>query len=82
MEEEKKTLSLLERLKLKAKEQKSSGSDYVEEPAKLNSRTCSNCGAGRAEEDGLPHCAYCGFEFLSVQLTDGIHLKKEDNSRN
>lgn len=80
MEEQKHTLSLLEKLKQKAKEQKSCGKDYVEEPAKLNSRTCTNCGAGRTKEDGLTHCAYCGFEFLSVQLTDGIHLKKEDNS--
>ncbi|TPD66994.1 hypothetical protein [Flavobacterium microcysteis] len=81
MEEQKHTHCLLEKLKQKAKEQKFYGNDYVEEPAKLNSRTCTNCGAGRAKEDGLTHCAYCGFEFLSIQLTDGIHLKKEDNSR-
>lgn len=81
MEKQKNISTLLEKLKQKAKEQKASGNDYVDEPAKLSSRTCVNCGAGRTKEDGLTHCAYCGFEFLSVQLTDGIHLNKGDNSR-
>ena len=48
----------------------------MEEPAKVDTRTCPNCGAGRAEQDGLTHCGYCGFEFLSVQLSDGINIKK------
>lgn len=82
MNENKKTLSLLERMKQKAVEQKSYGGKFVEEPAKVNARTCPNCGAGRAEQDGLTHCAYCSFEFLSVKLTDGINIKKEDNSQN
>ncbi len=82
MNENKKTLSLLERMKQKAVEQKSYGGDFVEESAKVNARTCPNCGAGRAEQDGLTHCAYCSFEFLSVKLTDGINIKKEDNSQN
>jgi uncharacterized Zn finger protein (UPF0148 family) len=81
MAENKKALSLLERMKLKAMEQKSYGGEFTEEPAKLNARTCPNCGAGRAEQDGVTHCAYCGFEFLSVKLTDGINLKKDDNSK-
>lgn len=82
MEENKKTLSLLERMKQKATEQKSYGGAYIEESAKVNTRTCPNCGAGRAEHDGLTHCAYCSFEFLSVKLTDGINIKKEDNTQN
>jgi uncharacterized Zn finger protein (UPF0148 family) len=81
MSENKKTLSLLERMKQKAVGQKSYGGEYIEEPAKVNARTCPNCGAGRAEQDGLTHCAYCSFEFLSVKLTDGINIKKEDNSQ-
>ncbi|MDR0800944.1 hypothetical protein [Fluviicola sp.] len=82
MEENKKTLSLLERMKQKAVEQKSYGGEYVEQSANVNTKTCPNCGAGRAQQDGLTHCAYCGFEFLSVKLTDGIHIKESDNSQN
>lgn len=82
MAEEKKPLSLLERMKQKALEQKSYGGEFKEEAAKLNARVCPNCGAGRAANDGLTHCGYCGFEFLSVKLTDGIHIKKQDNSPN
>ncbi len=82
MGEEKKPLSLLERMKQKALEQKSYGGEFVEESAKVNARVCPNCGAGRAVQEGLTYCAYCGFEFLSVKLTDGINIKKEDNSPN
>lgn len=81
MEENKKPLSLLERMKQKATQQKNYGGEYTEESAKMNSRVCTNCGAGRAEQDGLTHCAYCGFEFLAVKLTNGININKEDNSR-
>lgn len=82
MEEDKKPiLSLIERMKLKAMNQKNYGGDYVEDQAKIAVRDCPNCGAGRAKQDGLTHCAYCDFEFLSVVLTDGINLKKEDNSK-
>lgn len=80
MGENKKTLSILEKMKLKAKEQKSYGGDFANESATVKTRTCPNCGAGRAKEDGLTHCAYCGFDFLLVKLTDGINLKKENNS--
>ncbi|HEX6432293.1 MAG TPA: hypothetical protein VF008_31590 [Niastella sp.] len=82
MAENNKPLSLLEKMKQKAVQQKSYGGEFVEESAKMNAGTCPNCGAGRAEQDGLTHCAYCGFEFLSVKLTDGINIKKEDNSQN
>lgn len=82
MDEAKKTTSsLIERMKQKAMEQKNYGGQYIEEQAKVNVRDCPNCGAGRAKQDGLTHCAYCNFEFLSVVLTDGINLKKENNSK-
>lgn len=80
-EAKKSTLSLIERMKQKAMEQKNYGGQYIEEQAKVNVRDCPNCGAGRAKQDGLTHCAYCNFEFISVVLTDGINLKKENNSK-
>lgn len=81
MEENNKPLSLLQRMKQKATQQKNYGGNFTEEPAKMNSRVCTNCGAGRTEQNGLTHCAYCGFEFLAVSLTDGINISKEDNSK-
>jgi len=43
--------------------------------------TCPGCGAGRAKQDGLTRCAYCGHEFMNQTLTDGIYLSAEDSSR-
>lgn len=80
-EEKKPILSFLEKMKQKVKEQKSYGGDYKEESAKVNVIDCPNCGAGRALQDGLTHCAYCDFEFLTVKLSDGINLKETDNSK-
>ncbi len=81
MEESKKPLSLIEKIKAKAKKQKSYGGDYLGEEAKINTITCSNCGAGRAKEDGLTKCAYCNFEFLAVKISKGINLSESDNSK-
>jgi uncharacterized Zn finger protein (UPF0148 family) len=80
--EEKKPLSFVEKMKLKAQSQKTYGIDENNtfKEAKMDASDCPNCGAGRAKLDGLTHCAYCGHEFLAVQLTDGIFIKKEDNS--
>lgn len=78
---ENKTNSILDKLKNKAKSQEHYGGKTVEKPAEMTIKDCPNCGAGRAQQDGITHCAYCGFEFLSVKITDGLHLKKEDNSR-
>ena len=78
--EEKKVNSLLDKLKQKAQNQTNYGGETEMTEAKMNSKDCPNCGAGRAKQDGLTHCAYCGFEFLSVKLTDGLYIKKEDNS--
>ncbi|MCF3108828.1 hypothetical protein LL912_08570 [Niabella sp. CC-SYL272] len=79
--EEKKAQSFLEKLKARAQAQEKYGGPITEKEAHIGARTCPNCGAGRAKDDGISHCAYCGFEFLQVTLTDGLHIKKEDNSR-
>ena len=79
-ENKNKTLSYLERLKQKALEQKSYGGELNMEDAKMEVRDCPNCGAGRAYRDGLTNCGYCGFTFIEVKLTDGVYIKKENNS--
>jgi uncharacterized Zn finger protein (UPF0148 family) len=75
-----KTLSYLEKLKLKASEQKNYGGELNMEDAKISARDCPNCGAGRAYRDGLTNCGYCNFSFMDVKLTDGVYIKKENNS--
>lgn len=79
-EEKKKTLSYLEKLKQKAINQQHYGGDVPQEEARMEARDCPNCGAGRAYRHGLTHCAYCGFSFMDIRLTDGIHIGKENNS--
>jgi len=81
MTAEKKTLSFVEKMKLKAKNQQVYGGKSEDKSATLTIKDCPNCGAARAQQDGITHCAYCGFEFIAVKISDGIHLKKEDNSR-
>ncbi|MFW0738751.1 hypothetical protein [Flavobacterium sp. N502536] len=78
--EEKKVNSFLDKLKANAKKQANYGGESESSEAQLNARDCPNCGAGRAKQDGVTHCAYCGFEFITVKLTDGVYIKKEDNS--
>jgi uncharacterized Zn finger protein (UPF0148 family) len=80
--ENKGPLSLLERMKQKAKDQQSYGGKQQDSSANIKAKDCPNCGAGRAQENGITHCAFCGFEFMSVKLIDGINIKKEDNSAN
>ncbi|UIR55071.1 hypothetical protein LZQ00_12355 [Sphingobacterium sp. SRCM116780] len=80
--ENSKPLSILERMKQKAQEQQTYGGKQEDRPANMKAKDCPNCGAGRAQDDGLTHCAFCGFKFMTVKLTDGIHIKKEDNSNN
>lgn len=80
MEENKsKPLSLIKRMKQKS--QRSTDEFVFDSAANMDARNCPNCGAGRGKDDGLTRCAYCGFEFLTVKLSDGINIKKEDNSR-
>lgn len=76
-----KPLSFVERLKQKALQQQSYGGEAEKKEAGAVEAHCPNCGAGRAKQDGLTHCAYCGFEFIAVKLEDGFYLKKEDNSK-
>ncbi|CAD0004139.1 hypothetical protein [Flavobacterium chungangense] len=78
--EEKKVTSFLDKLKEKAQTQSNYGGETEITDAQMNLRDCPNCGAGRAKHDGVTHCAYCGFEFIQVKLTDGFYIKKEDNS--
>ena len=80
-QENKKTLSIIEQMKLKAQEQKMYGGTLEIKEAQMQIKDCPNCGAGRAKQDGLTHCAYCGFEFMSVELSNGLNIKKEDNSK-
>lgn len=79
-EEKKQTLTFLEKLKQQALSQQNYGGDVPQEEAKMEARDCPNCGAGRAYRDGLTSCAYCGFSFMNIKLTDGIHIKKDNNS--
>lgn len=79
-DQDKKPLSFIEKMKLKALQQVSYGGEAKPENAKVEQTDCPNCGAGRAKQDGITHCAYCGFEFIRVKLENGIHIKKEDNS--
>lgn len=74
-----KTQSFLQRLKRKTTTQAYYGGKPPVEAPSMGAVDCPNCGAGRAQQDGLTHCAYCGYEFMSVTLTDGLHIKKEDN---
>lgn len=74
-----KPLSLVERMKQKALQQKREA--WVEKQPAVTTTTCPNCGVGRSKEDGLTRCAYCGFEFISRTLTDGIHIQHSDNSK-
>ncbi|WP_345229827.1 hypothetical protein [Olivibacter ginsenosidimutans] len=79
MKEHKSSSSIVERLKARALAQQK---DTVKvELAKTTVRTCPNCGAGRAKQDGLTHCAYCGYCFSAHTLVDGIQIKQSDNSK-
>lgn len=75
-----KKLSMIERLKLQAKNQENLAGDFINKPANLETVDCSNCGAARAKHKGVTKCAYCGFEFITTTLDDGIHIKTSDNS--
>ena len=76
-----KVLSFIEKMKLKAQSQQNYGGETVVKKASTIATTCINCGAGRSKQDGLTKCAYCGFEFITVELTNGLHITKDDNSK-
>ena len=69
----------MERLKEMAMQQKREAVSQTSADSSV--RCCKNCGAPRAKQDGLSKCAYCGYEFFDVTLTQGIHIQKEDNSK-
>lgn len=80
MQEENKPLSFIERMKQRAVSQQTYGGKPDETTAGINGAACPNCGAGRAKQDGLTHCAYCGHTFITTSLTDGHYIRKSDNS--
>lgn len=80
-EEKNKTLSFVERMKLRAQTEAAKNETVKEFGAAIGVEVCPNCGAGRAKQDGLTKCAYCGFVFIETTLTDGLNVTKEDNSR-
>ena len=79
--ENSKPLSLVERMKLKAQQQTHYGGEVRMEAANVDIVDCRQCGAGRADQHGLTHCRYCGFEFMKAALTDGIHITRDRNSQ-
>lgn len=76
----KNTRSYLDRLKQQSLLQENYGGEIRYEKAKMQVLDCPECGAGRAFSDGLTRCAYCGFKFMEVSLSDGIHIKKINNA--
>ncbi len=78
MEGEKKPLSFIERMKQQAMSQKPYGGEIKQEEAQISTRTCPNCGAGRALRDDLTECAYCGFEFMDTTLDEGIFINTKN----
>ncbi len=74
-----KSSSLVERLKQAALQQKREAITFI--PADSLVVRCPQCGAGRAKQDGITKCGYCGYEFTVSELSNGINIKKEDHSR-
>ena len=58
MEENKKPLSLIEKMKQRAQQQKNYGGEYIEEAAKVNARTCPNSGSRIKIGAGVPHLLF------------------------
>lgn len=81
MEEQKEMSSFIEKLKQKTGSQQSYGGKADPRAAGMDVTDCPNCGARRARQDGITHCVYCGFEFLAIQLGNGLHLGENDNSQ-
>lgn len=80
-EDKKPVNSFLQNLKQKTANQKHYGGDVEEKIAGIALKDCPNCGAGRAKHDGVTHCAYCGFEFITTKITKGLHIDDSDNSK-
>jgi len=80
MQEENKKRSFIERMKQRAVSQDNYGGKSQEFGAGTESTSCPDCGAGRARQDGVTHCAYCGHTFITTTLDDGKYISKSDNS--
>lgn len=76
-EKDKKPLTLVERMKLKTKNQLKYGGELIEKASNVSVTDCPNCGAGRAKLEGVKICSYCGFQFLEHDHTAGIYLNRE-----
>lgn len=79
MEEKQTTKSYLQRLKQQTSTDIPYGGEAQESGPGMGAVNCPSCGAARAKTDGIKRCAYCGYDFLQVDLTDGLFLKKEDS---
>ncbi|MDR1911187.1 MAG: hypothetical protein LBQ52_02425 [Helicobacteraceae bacterium] len=77
----KSSLNFLKNMQNIAVSQKNYGASETVKEMKVAAKLCPNCGAARAKYDGLTRCAYCGYKFIDTSLSDGIFIKKEDNSR-
>lgn len=78
--EGRKTNPFIERMKQRAVTQKNYGGTAKETTAQIEDAACLNCGAGRAKQDGLTLCAYCGHPFIQTTLSEGKYIKFADNS--
>jgi hypothetical protein len=52
---------------------------HVPQDAALGVINCPQCGAARTCVSELRFCTYCQHEFLSHDLSDGIHLKNNSD---
>lgn len=77
-----KKLSFVERMRQRTLEQENYGGKMEDKVAEMKAQDCPNCGAARAKHDGVTHCTYCGFEFISNKIGGGIYLSEDDNSKN
>jgi hypothetical protein len=73
-------MGFFENMKNLSQGQKNYGGQGEIKPPQMDAAVCPNCGAGRSRQDGLTCCAYCGYRFIDTVLSDGIFIKKEDNS--
>lgn len=81
MDSEKKPIKkFLQHLIQKTANQKHYGGEVEDKKAEIDVKDCPNCGAGRAKNDGVTHCAYCGHEFIRTKITKGLYLDDQDNS--
>lgn len=74
------TKDFLANLRQKPQAQRHYGGAVSPASAKLTHLACPHCGAGRSPADGLTRCAYCGHEFMTVVLGDGLTITQQDNS--